>query len=180
LQVFRRIELQITSPHQTGVGVLKYMKKAILFLSFIACLFVFSADAFGQKPIEPRVQRDPVLEADAMHNLEVARQYFKLRKAYKAVLMRTEEIMAAHPEFSRIDEVLYLSGMSSFYLLQNKGKQKVNTNFEQEKERFAPERLRDDAAAHLKQLIENHPQSEFKAEAEKALKLLENLSKNSK
>lgn len=150
------------------------MKKAILFLSFIACLFAFSAgNVSAQKTIEQQEVRDPVLEADATHNLEVARQAFRLRKAYKGVLMRCEEIIAANPAFSRMDEVLYLSGMSSYYLSQNKGKQKINPNFQQEKEKYAPEKLRDDAVTYLKQLIELYPQSEFRAEAEKTLKSLE-------
>ncbi|MDQ3798027.1 MAG: outer membrane protein assembly factor BamD [Acidobacteriota bacterium] len=155
------------------------MKKAILFLSFIACLFAFSpANVFAQKPIEQQVVRDPILEADAMHNLEVARQAFRLRKAYKGVLMRCEEIIAANPIFSRMDEVLYLSGMSSYYLSQNKGKQKINPNFQQEKEKYAPEKLREDAITYFRQIIEMFPQSEFRPEAEKTLKLLESNSKS--
>lgn len=149
------------------------MKKAILFLSFVACLFAFSIDVSAQKQIEPQIQRDPLLEADAMHNLEVARQAFRLRKAYKGVLMRCEEIIAANPAFSRMDEVLYLSGMSSYLLSEGKGKQKINANFPQEKEKYAPEKLREDAAMYFKQLIDLYPQSEFKPEAEKTLKLLE-------
>ena len=149
------------------------MKKAFLLLSFAACLFAFSPQIFAQKQIEPPTVRDPVLEADSMHNLEVARQAFRLRKAYKGVLMRCEEIIAANPIFSKIDEVLYLSGMSSYYLSINKGKQKINPNFQQEKEKYAPEKMREDAATYLKQLVELYPQSEFKADAEKTLKLLE-------
>jgi outer membrane protein assembly factor BamD (BamD/ComL family) len=150
------------------------MKKAFLFFSFIACLFAFSAtNVFAQRVIEQKVERDPILEADAMHNLEVARQAFRLRKAYKGVLMRCEEIMAANPAFSRMDEVLYLSGMSSYYLSINKGKQKINPNFQQEKEKYAPEKMREDAVTYLKQLTETFPQSQFRNEAEKTLKLLE-------
>ncbi|MCA1638499.1 MAG: outer membrane protein assembly factor BamD, partial [Acidobacteria bacterium] len=115
-----------------------------------------------------QVQRDPILEADAKHNLEVARQYFKLKKAYKAVLMRFEETFAAYPEFSKMDEFLYYAGMSSYYLSQNKGKQKIVS--EEEKKKFAPEKLREDATAYLSQLVEKYPQSSYKNEAEKALK----------
>jgi outer membrane protein assembly factor BamD (BamD/ComL family) len=149
------------------------MKKTFLFLSFIACLFMFSTNVFAQKQIEQKEVRDPILEADSMHNLEVARQAFRLRKAYKGVLMRCEEIIAANPIFSKMDEVLYLSGMSSYYLSINKGKQKINPNFQQEKEKYAPEKMREDAATYLKQLVEMYPQSEFKTDAEKTLKLLE-------
>jgi outer membrane protein assembly factor BamD (BamD/ComL family) len=110
----------------------------------------------------------PILEADASHNLEVANQYFKTKKAYKAVLMRFEETFAAYPDFSKMDEFLYLAGMSSFYLSENKGKQKVDTKSEDEKKRFAPEKLREDATAYLAQLVEKYPQSQYKTEAEKA------------
>lgn len=148
------------------------MKKAFLFFSLLICVFAFSASARAQRNIEQKVERDPILEADANHNLEVAWQYFKLKKAYKAVLLRTEETIAAHPLFSKMDEILYLSGMSSYYLSNNKGKQKIDLNSEEEKERFEPEKLREDAAAYLTQLVEQHPQSKYKTQAEKTLKEL--------
>ena len=150
------------------------MKRNFLVLAFtFFSLLVFSNLAFAQKQIEPQIQRDPILEADATHNLEVAQQYFKTKKAYKAVLMRFEETFAAYPEFSKMDEFLYLAGMSSFYLSENKGKQKIDTKSEDEKKKFAPEKLREDAAAYLVQIVEKYPQSAFKAEAEKTLKTLE-------
>jgi len=139
---------------------------AFLFFSF----FAFGNAAFAQKQIKPQIQRDPILELDAKHNLEVAQQYFKTKKAYKAVLMRFEETFAAYPEFSKMDEFLYLAGMSSFYLSENKGKQKIVT--EEEKKKFAPAKLREDATAYLAQLVEKYPQSTYKTEAEKILKLL--------
>src|SRR5207237_10515319 len=101
------------------------MKKAILFLSLFVSFFAFSVNVFAQKQSQPQVQRDPILEADATHNLEVARQYFTTKKAYKAVLMRFEETYAAYPDFSKMDEFLYYAGMSSYYLSLNKGKQKI-------------------------------------------------------
>lgn len=149
------------------------MKRNFLALIFtVLSLFIFSNSAFAQRNIEPQVERDPILEADAKHNLEVAWQYFKLKKAYKAVLMRTEETIAAHPLYSKMDEILYLSGMSSYYLSQNKGKQKIDFSSEEEKERFAPEKLREDALAYLSQLVEQYPQSKYKDDAEKILKEL--------
>jgi len=150
------------------------MKRKFTVLAFaFLSLFVFGNSAFAQKQIEPQIQRDPILELDANHNLEVAQQYFKTKKAYKAVLMRFEETFAAYPEFSKMDEFLYLAGMSSFYLSENKGKQKIDTKSENEKKKFAPEKLREDATAYLAQIVEKYPQSTFKAEAEKTLKTLE-------
>ena len=150
------------------------MKRNFTFLAFIVfSLFVFNNSAFAQKQIEPQIQRDPLLELDANHNLEVAQQYFKTKKAYKAVLLRFEETFAAYPEFSKMDEFLYIAGMSSFYLSENKGKQKIDVKSESEKKKFAPEKLREDATAYLAQIVEKYPQSQFKAEAEKTLKTLE-------
>ncbi len=146
------------------------MKKAILIFSFFVAVLAFSAEANAQRNIAPQVDRDPILEADAKHNLEVAQQYFKLKKAYKAVLMRFEETFAAYPDFSKMDEFLYYAGMSSFYLSDNKGKQKLIS--ETDKKKFAPEKLREDAAAYLSLIVEKYPQSQFKGDAEKTLKEL--------
>ena len=147
------------------------MKKKIhTFLFTIFSLFIFSTSIFAQRNIEPKIDRDPILEADAKHNLEVAQQYFKLKKAYKAVLLRFEETFAAYPDFSKMDEFLYYAGMSSFYLSDNKGKQKLVS--EADKKKFAPEKLREDAMAYLSLIVEKYSQSQFKTEAEKTLKEL--------
>lgn len=145
------------------------MKKAFLIFSFI--FLTFASSAFAQKQIEPQIQRDPILETDASHNLEVARQYFTTKKAYRAVLLRFEETFAAYPQFSKMDQFLYYAGMSSFYLSTNKGKQKLEkTATATEKEKYAPEKMREEAVAYLGQLVKNYPQSQFKADAEKTLK----------
>jgi outer membrane protein assembly factor BamD (BamD/ComL family) len=147
------------------------MKKALLIFSFI--FLTFTSATFAQKQIEQQVQRDPILEADAKHNLDVAEQYFKLKKAYKAVILRFEETFAAYPEFSKMDEFLYYAGMSSFYLSDNKGKQKLDAKSEKDKEKFAPDKLREDAKTYLSTIVEKYPQSIYKEEAEKTLKELQ-------
>lgn len=146
------------------------MKKAIILFSL---LIAFSASVFAQKQIVPQVNRDPVLEADANHNFEVANQYFKTKKAYKAVLMRFEETFAAYPEYSKMDEFLYLAGMSSYYLAQNKGKQKLASMSETEKKKYSPEKLLENALGYFTAISEKYPQSVYKAEAERMLKELE-------
>ena len=133
----------------------------------------FQSEIYAQKNIDPQIKRDPLLEADSMRNLEVARQYFKLKKAYVGALKRCEETVAANPNFSRMDEVLYIAGFSSLYLAEGKGKQKPILKTDDDKKAFAPEKLREDAAAYLLQLVENYPNSEFKAQAETVLKTLE-------
>jgi len=64
------------------------------FFTIALGLTVFGFTAFAQRNVAPAV--DPVLEADAKHNLDVARQAFsKLKQAYKQVIYRFEETYAA-------------------------------------------------------------------------------------
>jgi outer membrane protein assembly factor BamD (BamD/ComL family) len=111
----------------------------------------------------PDVQRDPDVEKESLHNLDVARQYFKQKKAYKASLDRCEEIIAGNPAFSKIDEVLFIAGESNLRLADEKGKQKVKTE---------PDKLRQAARDYLSQLVNDHPQSRFKDQAMDDLKEL--------
>lgn len=151
------------------------MKRAIISFIFVILtgLFLTSA-AFAQRNVQPAY--DPILEQDAKHNLDVAWQAFgPARKAYKQVLLRFEETFAAHPEFSGMDEFLYLAGMSSYYLSKNVGKQKVNLKNDKERQKYSPERLREDAVAYLSSLIEKYPETPRRAEAEKVLTELKQL-----
>ena len=145
------------------------MKK---YLPAILLLLICSVPALAQRNIDPAIDRDPILEQDAKHNLDVAWHYYRLKKGYKAVLLRFEETFAAHPEFSKMDEFLYLAGMSSLYLSEGKGKQMVDLNSEKEKEKYAPAKLREDAVAYLSMLVEKNPQSKYRDEAKKTLALL--------
>lgn len=155
------------------------MKKAFLIFSLFVCFAAFSATAFAQTDTQlQQVQRDPILEADANHNLEVAQNYFRLKKAYRAVLLRFEETFAAYPDYSKMDEFLYMAGMSSFYLSNNKGKQKLDaTATEDDKKKYDPAKLREDATMYLTMLVEKYPQSKFKSDAAKTLKELEATAK---
>lgn len=149
------------------------MKKALTII--VLTLAVFTAGALAQDFEPEQLPFEKVLEDDAKHNLDVAWQYFKLKKAYKAALLRTEETLAAHPGFSKIDEVLYVAGMSSYYLAEGKGKQKIDLERlpnDGERERFAPDRLKEDAVAFLGKLVEEHPESKY---ADKAKETLEKL-----
>jgi outer membrane protein assembly factor BamD (BamD/ComL family) len=143
----------------------------ILSISFLVCLFLLgiSSNVVAQRNVTPAIDRDPLMEADAKHNLDVAWQSYRLKKAYKGVIMRFEETYAAYPDFSKIDEFLYLAGMSSVYLSENKGRQKVDLKLEKEKDKFAPAKLREDAVAYLALIVERHPQSQYREEAEKRL-----------
>ncbi len=136
-------------------------------VSLIAiCLLVLSvaplpARAQGNAKQGPDVVRDADLEKDSLHNLEVARHYFKLKKAYVAALQRCEEIIAGNPVFSKIDEVLYMAGESSLRLAENKGKQAS---------KVTSDKLREDARDYLSQLVNGYPDSSFRKQAEEDLK----------
>jgi len=145
--------------------------KRTLFIS-IALVLLTTIGTFAQRNVTPAIDRDPLMETDAKHNLDVAWQSYKLKKAYKGVLMRFEETYAAYPEFSKIDEFLYLAGMSSYYLSINKGNQQVDLTLEKEKEKFAPEKLKGDAAAYFWTIVEKYPQSQYKNEAMKMMALI--------
>ena len=138
-------------------------------LGLVICI---SSD-FAQRSPAPAIDRDPILEQDAKHNLDVAWQAFgPAKKAYKQVLMRFEETYAAYPDFSRIDEFLYLAGMSSYYLSENRGKQKIDPKSAKEKEKYSPEKLKENALAYLSTLVDKYPDSKYRPDAETTLKLL--------
>src|ERR1700752_4535840 len=102
------------------------MKKRIFGVAIMAAtIFLAMNVAYAQGGAKqgPEVARDPDMEKESLHNLEAARLYFKLRKAYVASLQRCEEIIAGNPTFAKIDEVLYLAGKSSLNLAGGKGKQ---------------------------------------------------------
>lgn len=150
------------------------MKKALFILSFFIFTFSLSAEIKAQGVSDSQTIQDRVFEEDARHNLEVAKQYYRLKKAYKGVIMRFEETFAAYPQFSKMDEFLYIAGMSSYYLSENKGKQKIDFKDDEEKEKFAPEKMKENAIAYLGMIVEQYPNSKFKADAEKTLKKLKN------
>ena len=133
---------------------------------------MFNSAATAQRNVTPAIDRDPIMEQDAKHNLDVAWQAFQLKKAYKGVIMRFDETYAAYPDFSQIDEFLYIAGMSSLYLSEGKGKQKIDPTTEKEPEKYAPEKLRKDAVRYLVELVLKHPDSKFRPDAEKALETL--------
>ena len=154
------------------------MTKRLICLAFLALAIVFSgaeARAQGGAKQGPDVTRDPDMEKDSLHNLEVARQYFKLRKAYVASLNRCEEVIAGNPSFSKIDEILYIAGASSLNLADAKGKQKPGEYVIHEGEKkmtLTPQEFRDKARDYLSQLVNDYPQSKFKDDALNDLKSL--------
>ena len=152
----------------------------IRFLLLLLVLFAFSAPAaFGQgvrSGPDPSTLRDPDLERDSLHNLEVAKNYFKLKKAYVAALKRCEEIIAGNPNFAKIEEVLLMAGQSSLWLSQSKGKQNPNlyVSFDGgEKKTLTSQQFREMGVGYLKKLVNDYPESPFAKEAQAELSMLD-------
>jgi outer membrane protein assembly factor BamD (BamD/ComL family) len=124
---------------------------------------------------DPSTMRDPDLERDSHHNLEVAKNYFKLKKAYVAALKRCEEILAGNPNFSKIEEVLLMAGQSSLWLAESKGKQSPNlyVTFDNgEKKTLTAEQFREMGRDYLKKLINDHPDGQYAKQAQEELSAL--------
>jgi len=142
----------------------------------IAILFAVGvANAQGGAKQGPDVMRDPDMEKDSLHNLEAARLYFNLRKAYVATLQRCEEVLAGNPTFSKIDEILFLAGQSSLNLAEGKGKQKPDQYVLHDGDKkitLTAQEIRDKARDYLSQIVNEHPQSSFRAKADDDLKAL--------
>ena len=151
--------------------------KFLMLLLFVAFICVPTTYGQGVKSgPDPSTLRDPDLERDSYHNLEVAKNYFRLKKAYVAALKRCEEIIAGNPNFARIDEVLLMAGQSSLWLADNKGKQRPDqyVSFDGgEKRTLTSEQFREMGRDYLKKLINDYPKSQYAKEAQEELRALE-------
>src|ERR1044072_8340240 len=149
------------------------MKKSLL---TVCCVALALSGAFagaraqsGTVAAGPAVAREADAEKSAKHELEVARHYFHNKKAYLASYKRADELIAGYPEFSKIDEVLYIAGMSGFYLSKGKGKQALPKPSPEKPDDYTPEGMRESAREYLPRLVNDYPKSEFHKEAEAAL-----------
>ncbi|HXQ70362.1 MAG TPA: hypothetical protein VN844_07745 [Pyrinomonadaceae bacterium] len=152
------------------------MRISFLILVIAATLFVAApatpAQGVRSGPDQSTL-RDPDLEKDSLHNLEVAQNYFKLKKAYVAALKRCEEIIAGNPNFARIEEVLLMAGQSSLWLSENKGKQRPNqyVTFDGgEKRTLTADQFREMGREYLSKLIKDYPDGDFAKQARETLR----------
>ena len=154
------------------------MKIKFLFFVFLFALFVSAPSIHAQgvrSGPDPSTFRDPDLERDSLHNLEVAKNYFRLKKAYVAALKRCEEIIAGNPNFSKIEEVLLMAGQSSVWLSEGKGKQNANlyVTFDGgEKKTLTAEQFREMGREYLTKLVKEYPNGEFSKQAQDELSRL--------
>ena len=147
----------------------------LLFVLFVAAPATQAQGGVRTGP-DPATLRDPDLERDSLHNLEVAKNYFKLKKAYVASLKRCEEIIAGNPNFAKIEEVLLMAGQSSLWLSEGKGKQKPDlyVSFEGgEKKTLTSQQFREMGLDYLNKLIKDYPESPFAKQAQEELRLLD-------
>ena len=151
------------------------MKRSILLVGGVALAVLCGAAGAraqsgpGAAGPDPATVRDIETEQAAKHELEVARHYFKNKKAYYAAFKRCEELAAGYPEFYKLDEVLYIAGMSSLYLSEGKGKQKLPAPKPDRAEEFSPENLRATARDYLNRVVNEFPKSGFRKDAQEAL-----------
>jgi len=161
------------------------MKRLLLPIIMLAtALSICASASFAQGRAktgpDPATIRDAELEKDSLHNLEVARHYFKQKKAYLAALKRCEEIDAGNPNFAKMDEVLYMAGESSLRLAETGGKQKTKVVMpdamlakdKQDLKYKTPEELREDARMYLSRLVAEFPNSTFRSQAATDLQAL--------
>ncbi|HEU4767816.1 MAG TPA: outer membrane protein assembly factor BamD [Pyrinomonadaceae bacterium] len=153
------------------------MKLNLLLLLALLLMAVPATQAQGvRNGPDPSTVRDPDLERDSQHNYEVAKNYFKLKKAYVASLKRCEEIIAGNPNFAKIEEVLLMAGQSSIWLSQNKGKQNPNLYFSfegGEKRTLTSEQFREMGRQYLNKLVAEYPNGSYAKEAQEALRALD-------
>src|SRR5690349_24807500 len=156
------------------------MKSKFFFVFLILFVLFVAPSTFAQGGVkggpDPSTLRDPDLERDSYHNLEVAKNYFKLKKAYVAALKRCEEIIAGNPNFAKIDEVLLMAGQSSLWLADKKGKQSPDlyVSFDGgEKRTLTSEQFREMGRDYLKKLIADHPDSQYARQAQEEWRVLE-------
>ena len=87
------------------------VKCALAMLMVALTVSAFNGKGLAQGPGKPmEAPRDPAMEIAAKHNLEVARWNLTKRKAYEGARDRLQEIIDTYPDFSRMDEVVFLMG----------------------------------------------------------------------
>jgi len=118
---------------------------------------------------DPSTVRDLDDLKNAKHELEVARHYFKNKKAYLASFKRADELVTGYPEFPQIDEALYIAGMSGVYLLEGKGKQRLAKPAADDPNALTPDNVRESARMYLERIVTDYPKSDFRKQAEAAL-----------
>ncbi|MBX7218877.1 MAG: outer membrane protein assembly factor BamD [Blastocatellia bacterium] len=103
---------------------------------------------YPELPKNPQLQKKfiQVQEGLASHELNIMRFYFKNRKAWNGVIQRGLPIVKKYPDFSRLDETLFLLGMA--YL---------------EKEDIT------EAGKYLNRLVREFPDGEFRDKAAEQL-----------
>src|SRR5437762_1703932 len=113
--------------------------KSFATMFVVVVLGICSSSGLAQGPSKPMAPpRDSAMEVAAKHNLDVAKWYLIKRKAYDGARDRLQEIIDTYPEFSRIDEVIFLMGEAQLKLKKD-----------------------DKAVEYYSKLLKEYPESEF-------------------
>ncbi|HJZ66742.1 MAG TPA: outer membrane protein assembly factor BamD [Blastocatellia bacterium] len=98
-------------------GMKFFAKTLVPVIVLVTSIATATAAQGPGKPMAP--PRDPAMEIAAKHNLDVARWYLTKRKAYEGARDRLQEIIDTYPDFSRMDEVIFLMGEAHLKLNKN-------------------------------------------------------------
>ena len=119
------------------------MKSNYILLALIVAVFVFSIWLERRTAkYHTRARSDPVLEQDAK---QISRSPVR-RSPSKRPIKGSDAISRKHrriSDYSKMDEFLYMAGMSSYYLSENKGKQNVDQKSEKEMKQVRPDKLQE-------------------------------------
>ena len=98
---------------------MKFIARMLIFAFLLAASIASAASVQG--PARGRIEpaRDETMEVAAKHNLDIARYYLTKRKAYEGARDRLQEIIDTYPDFSRMDEVVFLMGEAQLKLGKN-------------------------------------------------------------
>ena len=114
--------------------------------AILACILMCGAAVAQRGPSRGPGGHDPEMEVTQKHNLQVAKWYLTKRKAYEGARDRLQEILDQAPEFSQIDEVIFLLGEANEKL-----------------------RKSEIASTYYKKLIKDYPGSQFLKKAQERL-----------
>ena len=161
------------------------MKRLFLTLTVLAIALLVSvpasyAQGAAKTGPDPSTIRDAELEKDSLHNLEVARHYFKLKKATSrrsSVARRSTQVIPISPRWMRC---FSLPAKAVCDWRETGGKQTTKEALpdslqatEKQATTFkTPQELRVDARVYLSRLVADYPKSAFRKQAESDLQSL--------
>ncbi len=125
-------------------------------------------EQYPNTDLKPRIEQQlwEIREVLGMHELKVARFYYKQRQAYKAAASRAKEIVEKYPQFSASDEALFLLGVSLF---EQEDTEEAVKYFQRLAQFYPDSEFFNDTVGYLKRLDAEVPAPAAEAERPKPL-----------